>query len=373
MAGEVIDEGYGLSKRIQTPLMPAPDLPYRPPMPKRYRPRIGLIGCGGITENHLTAYKHAGWDVVALCDVVEECARTRQAAFFPEAACVADYRELLARDDVDVIDIATHPEERVTIIEAAAKAKKHILSQKPFVLDLDVGERLVELAEAEGVKLAVNQNGRWAPHFSYMRHAVDRGYIGTVSSVEFSIHWDHNWVKDTVFNKIEHLILYDFAIHWFDMACVFFGTREALQVYAAVEHSAGQQATPALLAHAAVTFDGGLATFAFNADTVHGQEDRTTVIGSKGTMRSVGPGLTQQAVTLYTAEGHAAPALEGCWFPDGFQGAMGELLCAIEEDREPWHSARANLRSLALCFAAVESATTGAPQAPWRIRGIGAG
>jgi hypothetical protein len=44
--------------------------------------------------------------------------------------------------------------------------------------------------------------------------------------------------------------------------------------------------------------------------------------------------------------------LEGVWFPDGFHGAMAELLCAFEERREPEHSARNNLRSLALCFAA---------------------
>ena len=56
--------------------------------------------------------------------------------------------------------------------QAAIDAGKHILSQKPFVVDLDVGEELVAQAEARGVKLAVNQNGRWAPHFSYMRQAV---------------------------------------------------------------------------------------------------------------------------------------------------------------------------------------------------------
>jgi predicted dehydrogenase len=43
------------------------------------------------------------------------------------------------------------------------RAKKHVLSQKPFVLDLDTGARLADLADEMGVKFAVNQNGRWAP------------------------------------------------------------------------------------------------------------------------------------------------------------------------------------------------------------------
>ena len=57
-------------------------------------------------------------------------------------------------------------------------------------------------------------------------------------------------------------------------------------------------------------------------------------------------------------------------FPDGFHGTMGELLCAIEEGREPSHSARNNLRSLALCYAAVASAETGQPVEPGRVQGM---
>jgi hypothetical protein len=47
---------------------------------------------------------------------------------------------------------------------------------------------------------------------------------------------------------------------------------------------------------------------------------------------------------------------------------MGELLCAIEENREPSNSARENLRSLAICFAAVKAADTGKAQTPGKVR-----
>jgi hypothetical protein len=59
--------------------------------------------------------------------------------------------------------------------------------------------------------------------------------------------------------------------------------------------------------------------------------------------------------------------LEGTWFTSGFQGAMGELLCAIEDGREPTNGARENLDSLALCFAALASADTGTPTVPGRV------
>jgi hypothetical protein len=60
---------------------------------------------------------------------------------------------------------------------------------------------------------------------------------------------------------------------------------------------------------------------------------------------------------VYTQEGAVKVPLAGSWFENGFKGTMGELLCAIEENRRPVHSAENNLQSLALCFAALESAT----------------
>ena len=83
---------------------------------------------------------------------------------------------------------------------------------------------------------------------------------------------------------------------------------------------------------------------------------------------SMGPSLADQTVHLYTERGRATPKLAGAWFPDGFHGTMGELLCAIEEGREPMNSARNNLGSLALCFAAIASASNGEPKVPGEVR-----
>lgn len=353
------DETYGVSAEQAGRPMAAPELAYRPRVPENLRVGIGLIGCGGITQSHLQAYKKAGYRVVALASRSRERAEARRAEFFPEAEIYADWIDLLGRDDVEVVDIATSPEVRGPIIEAALVSDKHVLSQKPLALSLAEGERLAALAEKLGLRLAVNQNGRWAPHFAWMRAAVSAELIGEISSVDCALHWDHHWICGTPFEECRQLVLGDFAIHWFDIATAFFGERRARQVFAAAARSRSQRARPPFLAHACVEFDGGQATFAFNADTAFGQEDRTTIVGARGTLRSVGPSLLQQRVTLHTAEGVAAPELEGCWFSDGFHGAMAELLCAIEEDREPLNSARGNLRSLALCFSAVESAETG--------------
>ena len=77
----------------------------------------------------------------------------------------------------------------------------------------------------------------------------------------------------------------------------------------------------------------------------------------------MGPDLGHQAVELYTEAGVARPQLTGSWFNDGFAGAMGELLCAIQDGREPLNSARGNLSSLKLCQAALRSVRAVAPVA----------
>jgi len=358
---------YGLAAERVTRRIAVPTLPYRPRGPRRYNPPIGLIGCGGITESHLRAYRKAGFNVDALCDPDLSRAEARRKEFYPQAAAYADYRDVLARDDIDVVDIATHAEVRPTIIEAALKAGKHVLSQKPFVTDLDVGRRLVELADGQNVRLAVNQNGRWAPHFSYIRAAVSSGSIGQVLAAHLSVHWNHDWTAGSPFDQVRHLVLFDFAIHWFDIVRTLFPGREPRRVFATTARAAGQKAVPPLLAQALIEYDDAQVSLVFDGFTQLGPRDETYVAGAKGSLHSTGPGLAKQKVTLYTPGGYGSPSLTGSWFPDGFHGTMAELLRAIEEDREPSNNARDNLNSLALCFAACKSAETGKSHVPGKV------
>src|SRR5438045_8285367 len=118
MPEKVTEDDYSLSGRAVEKRLAAPDLPYQPRDPDGYRPAIGMIACGGITETHCKAYTKAGYNVVALCDLIEERATKRQQEFYPEAMVTTDYREVLARPDIEVVDIATHPRERLPLIEA---------------------------------------------------------------------------------------------------------------------------------------------------------------------------------------------------------------------------------------------------------------
>ncbi len=362
------EEAHALASKVAAEVAP-PEVDYLPPMPVRRDHPIALIGAGGISSAHLDAYRAAGFDVKVIASRTLAHAVARRDAFFPAAEATDDVLGTMARPDIAVVDITTHPEQRAALIEAALDAGKHVLSQKPFVLDLAVGERLVDVAEARGLMLAVNQQGRWAPHLSFMREAVRAGLVGEVQSVNLGIHWDHSWVAGTQHDEVDDLILYDFAIHWFDFLASLIGG-EASSVHATTTRAPGQTPRPAMLAQALVAFPGGQAALQFDGATRHGPRDRTVITGSAGTLESIGPDLGQQQVTFTDASGFSRPVLAGTWFNDGFAGAMGALLSAVETGEPPLHNARDNLRSLELAFAAIASSHRGVPVRPGSVRSM---
>lgn len=351
---------------------PAPDnvLPVSaPPLPhpRRYRPQIGLVGCGNIATTHLEAYREAGWQVVALCDPRTETARHRAETYFPDARIYEDYHDLLAHPGIDVVDLALHPEHRLPIMEDALRAGKHVLSQKPFVLDLETGRRLVELAQVQGVYLGVNQNARWAPYLSYLHSLCHRGHLGHLQTANLHLHWDHTWIRGTDFEHIRHLLLYDFAIHWIDMVRLFFAGQTAREVFASVRPAHQTDLYPPLIGSVSIVFDHGIAHLLFDGNGSPDARESITFTGSRGTARARGALHAADQIEVFAEGQHAQPKLSGRWYREGFRGAMGELLCAIESGRAPSHSAADNLSTLELLFAAIDSADSGQSRRPGSV------
>lgn len=347
-----------------------PAVPYLPRDPAHYRPGIALIGCGGISGLHLAAYRAAGYDVRVLCDLIAERAYERQAEFFPGALVTTDHRDLLAMPEIEVLDIATHVDVRPALVEAALRAGKHVLSQKPFVRSLAEGRRLCDLADAAGRVLAVNQNGRWAPHFSYLRNAVAAGRLGTLTSADFAVYWPHDQIvaDSPEFATMPDLILYDFGIHWFDLvATLFAGHGPARAVTARAGWRDGQVIPVATQAQVLIDFDAAQVSLVFRGASRWAESGGYRVEGTAGVLTHSGLSLGGPELVLVDAAGTHPATVEGDWFTNGMRGTMGELLRAIEEGRRPGNEARTSLPGLALCYAAVQSSRTGLPVDPGTV------
>ena len=90
-----------------------------------------------------------------------------------------DYRELLKRDDIDVIDVVTRDSEHFEINMAALEAGKHVLSEKPVAHDHHDVRRAAELARSRGLKTKVGLTFRYSPAVRYLKDLIARGDLGT--------------------------------------------------------------------------------------------------------------------------------------------------------------------------------------------------
>lgn len=140
---------------------------------------VGIIGCGGITlQNHLPGLALIpGVKVTALCDASEavlENARQKSDV----ANCTCDYAELLKRDDVQAVIIATPNFLHEKIAVEAARNGKHIFSEKPLAMNFDEASRMYQAAETAGVRHMTAFTYRFVPAMRYMHHLVKSGAIG---------------------------------------------------------------------------------------------------------------------------------------------------------------------------------------------------
>ncbi|MEI6624376.1 MAG: Gfo/Idh/MocA family oxidoreductase [Actinomycetes bacterium] len=147
--------------------------------------RVGIIGCGRISDLHAPAYLgHDGATITAVADPDEANRNARGAAWsVPESARHADAAELLARDDVDMVEILVPHHLHVEVSAAAAAAGKHISLQKPMARTVDEAEQIIEFARAAGVTLKVFENFVFYPPIQRARALIDAGEIGDVLSI----------------------------------------------------------------------------------------------------------------------------------------------------------------------------------------------
>ena len=141
---------------------------------------IGVVGAGrwaGLA--HLP-----GWARDERCRIVGICDREPERAAaaadqYGAAVVTGDYRVLLDREDIDVIDVVTRDSEHYPVNLAAVEAGKHVLSEKPVAHDHHDVRRIAELARAKGLKTKVGFTFRYSPAVRYLKDMLARGDLGT--------------------------------------------------------------------------------------------------------------------------------------------------------------------------------------------------
>jgi myo-inositol 2-dehydrogenase/D-chiro-inositol 1-dehydrogenase len=140
--------------------------------------RFGLIGYGAWGSHHAAAIAQTtGAKLVAIAAKSEASQNAARAAH-PNATIHADYRELAARNDLDVIDIVLPSHLHFDAAYASLDAGKHLLLEKPMALTVADCDRLIALAKARGKLLAVGHELRFSSLWGRVREMVQAGEIG---------------------------------------------------------------------------------------------------------------------------------------------------------------------------------------------------
>ena len=151
----------------------------RPIDPAR-RVKVGILGAGAWARfAHIPGFKRDDrCEVVAVADPNGALAEAAAAEFgIPDV--YHSHEPLLARDDIDLVDVCTPSATHFTLSMAALAANKHVLCEKPVAFDFRETRRAAMIARSKGLRTKLGFTFRYAPAMRYMKHLVDQGFIGT--------------------------------------------------------------------------------------------------------------------------------------------------------------------------------------------------
>ena len=141
--------------------------------------RVGVIGAGRWSNTaHLPGWHRSPLcELVAICDLDEELGAVAAARFgIPDVE--TDAAQILARDDIDVVDVVTRGDHQ-DLVFATLEAGKHCLVEKPVCHDYRDVWRAHDLARSRGLKTKVGLTFRYAPAVMYMFDLIREGFVGT--------------------------------------------------------------------------------------------------------------------------------------------------------------------------------------------------
>ncbi len=174
---------------------------------------VGLVGYAFMGAAHSQAWRTAGrfFDLPLEPELAVLCGRDADALAAAAArlgwrSTETDWKELLTRDDVQLVDVCTPGDTHAEIATAALDAGKHVLCEKPLANTLDEARAMVAAAERareRGIRSMVGFNYRRVPAVALARHLVEQGRIGEVRHVRAAYLQD--WIVDPEFPLVWRL------------------------------------------------------------------------------------------------------------------------------------------------------------------------
>ena len=330
--------------------------------------RVALVGCGRISRNHVDAIsKIDGLEIVAACDENEE--RARSVAEPLGIPWFTDYGAMLSGVECEVVAIATpsayHPLQGV----AAARAGKHVVTEKPMAISLKGADDLVRACDEAKVHLFVVKQNRLNAPVQMLKRAVDKGRFGRLYLGNCTVRWSR---PQEYYDQAPWRGTWEFdggafmnqASHYVDLMQWVMGPVESVI------------AKTATLARRIETEDTGVAVMRFRSGALgvievtmlaypRNMEGSITVLGERGSVKIGGTAVNRVEHWEFAdadADDETARTLDSNppnVYGYGHEGYYRNVLAVLRGEATPDTDGRAGRKSLELILGIYESARTG--------------
>lgn len=304
--------------------------------------------------------------VVGLVDLHQPTAQARAAEFGLSGAIIhTDLDAVLSATKPDLLFDVVIPAARSEVVATGLRHGCHVLTEKPMATTLAAGREMIAQASAAGRIHAVVQNRRFISGVRRIRRLIESGALGEVTALhcDFFVGAHFGGFRE----EMENVLLLDMAIHTLDAARFMAGVAPRA-VYCLETNPRGSWYAHGAAANAIFEFDDGIVFNYRGSWCAEGAntswESAWRIIGTKGTLTWDG----EEAFAANVVDGDSGffrdlapievPAPHDIEQTHGHASVIAEFLDAIETGRQPETAGNDNIKSLAMVFAAIESAKT---------------
>lgn len=326
---------------------------------------FGIIGTGAIATYHAKSIKELeDCHLVAVCSSTD--ARAKKASDRFEVSGYSNVNDFLAREDLDIVCVCTQSGKHMEPIIAAAKAGKHIITEKPLEVSVDRANRIISVCRSQGVKLSVIFQSRFNPAYLKLKQAVRQGSLGKLIVGNAYIKWyrnedyynQSNW-KGTLKGD-GGAALINQGIHTIDLLLDIMQDVESVfgKVKTLVHNIEGEDVGAAILNFkngAIGTIEGGTALYP-------GYKERLEIFGENGSIIYEGGKIVNWHLKGEESTTNNIPIILSSGASDPMSldyrlhmAQIKEMIDAVREDRDPLVNGESAIKSLELILAIYKS------------------
>lgn len=319
--------------------------------------RVGVIGCRGIGVQHASGL--VGLDnaeLAAGCDLAPAMLQNFQAEWqstWPKLALYTSHKEMLTKEQLDIVTIATSDHRHADLVVDAANAGvKGIFCEKPMATNLADADRMLEAVERNNTILSIDHTRRWYPLWRHIKEEiVDKGVIGAVQYLVGTL----NGERAMLFRNGTHLID---ALCWFanaDPAWVFAELETGYEDYTEYRGDGGHVPATEPSASAYIHFTNGVRAFyGGGSKQTPTPKFRVEIVGAQGYLLidSNEEATLHQGATTKTIRAPQWPVI-------GIPAGIQELVRLVDQGGTPISSGRAGHKVVEIIMGFLESQRRG--------------